>query len=78
MNSNSQKSYTQKTARGKDVDDPSIAVRYKGKTYVVDGQHRLNQALKDGRPAKVVVMDGDFMPDKVAAYVTSGRTHSGI
>jgi hypothetical protein len=79
MHDNSQKSYTKATARGKDLTDPAIGVRIKGKVYVIDGQHRLNQALKEGREQKIVVMDGAFMAKSGAdKKVMEGRTNSGI
>ena len=79
MNDNSQKSFTKANARGKDLEDPSIGVRIDGKVYVIDGQHRLNQALKDGREPKIVVMDGAFMKkSRAAENVISARTNSGI
>lgn len=43
------------------VEDPSIVVLFKGKLYVVDGQHRMASAIKENRPVKIAVLDGAFL-----------------
>lgn len=50
-----------KEKRGKDVKDPSIIIEFEGKYYALDGQHRLNNAIKDKKPANVAVLKGDFL-----------------
>ncbi len=79
MHNNSQKSYTQTNARGKDLKDPSIGVRIDGKVYVIDGQHRLNTALNAGQEANIAVMDGEFLKKypNVVDHITAGRKVSG-
>lgn len=41
--------------------DPSIVISFKGKSYVIDGQHRMNQRIKEGLPVPVAIMDGEFL-----------------
>ncbi len=79
MDTNTQKSFTKNTARGKDLKDPSIAVRIDGKNYVLDGQHRLNGALASGQSANALVIDGSFLSKYgIGASNFAGRTVSGV
>lgn len=50
-----------KNNRGKEVKDPSIVVEFDGKFYALDGQHRLNNAIHEGKPANVAIFKGDFL-----------------
>lgn len=50
-----------KNARGKEVKDPSIVIKFGGDFYALDGQHRLNKAIKSGDMANVAIVDGEFM-----------------
>ena len=43
------------------VEDPSIVVSFKGKLYVIDGQHRMASAIKENRDVKVLILNGDFL-----------------
>jgi phage-related protein (TIGR01555 family) len=47
--------------RGKEVKDPSIVVKFGGELYALDGQHRLNAAIREGRDANVAIVDGEFL-----------------
>lgn len=47
-----------KHARGKDLKDPSVLIEINGELYALDGQHRLNKSIKDGKEAKVAIIDG--------------------
>lgn len=41
--------------------DPSIVIHFNGKFYVIDGQHRMNQRIKEKLTIPVVIMDGEFL-----------------
>ena len=50
-----------KNKRGKEVKDPAIIIEFDGKHYALDGQHRLNIAIKDKKPVNVAILKGDFL-----------------
>lgn len=47
--------------RGKELKDPSIIVEFDGEHYALDGQHRLNKAIKSKEDANVAIVNVDFM-----------------
>lgn len=54
-------SLNKKGERGKEVSDPSVVLEFNGEHYVLDGQHRLNKAVKEGKSANVAIIKGDFL-----------------
>lgn len=49
--------------------DASLVIKFDGKFYAIDGQHRMNHRIALGMPVPVVIIDGDWMKD---FGVTSG------
>lgn len=70
--------HSKNNSRGKDTKDPSIGIKVDGKIYMLDGQHRLNTAIKSGGSQDVVVIDGKFLSKyKGAEKTILGRKHNG-
>lgn len=69
---------SRKNARGKEVKDPSILIEFDGDLYAIDGQHRLNRAIKNDEPANVVILKGkDFEKFGIKKSAFEGKTAKG-